>query len=657
MFIFDILRTKDKRLRAVAFIVGGGLVVLLGGLWFVQIVWASRFETNLKKQSFRNVRIPAIRGKILDRNGEVLADNRPRYNAVLYLEDLQSRFAEEYTGVSKAYSRQHPEVIKKKGRLSLTPAVGRALQLAAYCEVVSNITYYVSTSLREPRILNSNAFIRHYNNYPYVPFEMVPNLAPQQVAIFAEQLSGQPDIELATQPVRHYPNGALAAHVLGYVQRENLDSAEISFTLPDYQGKTGVEGVFNDELSGLAGLKSVLVNSQNYRQHEEIVSSNEPGEDIYLTIDKKVQQAAERELARAQANVRGAVVVMDVRNGDILALASAPAYDPNSYATGLSPQEALALNDPKSRPQLDRAISGAYPPGSTFKIVTGLACLEGGLDPNEVFDSLGYYEANAHSRRIGDTAGPGLFNFERAFFRSSNTYFIHYGMIAGLPRILAVAHRFHLGEKTNFPIGPEVAGNLASTAPFLPQSSVPDVCIGQEVTTTPLQMAGLISVLANGGKLFWPRLVSYSRSPETGNKVELYGAGRLRDTIPINPRYLEIIRHAMLADTEHPADSTTREGGAYPAFHYSGGAPKLGDFRVAGKTGTAQVKSAAGKMPNVTWFDSYGPYENPRYAVIVMVDGGGSGGGTCAPVAEKIYEALIKMEQTPTTPAASLARN
>jgi penicillin-binding protein 2 len=656
MFVFDILRTKDHRLRAVALTVATGMVVLLGGLWFVQIVWASRFQTNLKKQSFRNVRIPAIRGKILDRHGAVLADNRPRYNAILYLEDLQSRFAEEYGWLSKAYGRQHPEVINRKGRLSLAPGTSRALQLEAYCDVVSNITSYVSTSLLEPRFLNTNAFIRHYNNYPYVPFEIVPNLAPRQVAIFAEQLSGQPDIELETQPVRHYPGGAVAAHVLGYVQRENFDSEEISFTLPDYEGKTGVEGKFNEELRGQAGMKSVLVNSQNYRQSEDIVSSNAPGENIYLTIDLPVQQAAEKALAGAQANVRGAVVVMDVRNGDILAMASAPSYDPNNYATGLTPEQALALNDPKNKPQLDRALAGAYPPGSTFKIITGLACLENGLDPNEEFNSPGEYRANDHSRPIKDTAGPGLFNFERAFFRSSNTYFINYGKEAGLAKILSVARRFHLGEKTDFPIGPEVAGNIAHAALDMPASSTPDVCIGQEVTTTPIQMACLISAIANGGRIFWPRLASYSYSPETDNKQELFPPGRLRDTVQINPRYLEIIRHAMLADTEHPADSTTREGGAYPAFHYSGGAPKLPNFHVAGKTGTAEVKSAAGVMPKITWFDSYGPYENPRYAVIVLVEGGGSGGGTCAPVAEKIYEALIKAEHTAPV-NGTLARN
>ena len=138
-----------------------------------------------------------------------------------------------------------------------------------------------------------------------------------------------------------------------------------------------------------------------------------------------MQHAAEQALAGAQANARGAVVVMDVRNGDILAMASAPAFDPNNYVVGLTHGEVAALNDPKFTPQINRAIGGNYPPGSTFKIITAIACLESGLDPNEVFDSPGEYRTSPTARPIHDTAGAGKFDFNRAFYRSSNTYFIH----------------------------------------------------------------------------------------------------------------------------------------------------------------------------------------------------------------------------------------
>src|SRR5271157_887327 len=258
--------------------------------------------------------MPAIRGKILDRNGRVLADNRPHYNAILYLEDLQKRFGEAYTRLSKAYGQQHPLAVQANGRVRLTAETSRELQLEADCQVVSNITFQVAESLQEHRILNTNAFLRHYLNHPYVPFEIVPDLAPKQVARFAEQLSGQPELEIETQPVRWYPNGSLAAHVLGFVRRADPDSGHISYTLPDYEGKTGVERVYDAQLRGRAGVKLVLVNSLNYRQREDIETPNEPGGDIYLTIDLALQRAAEQALAGAQANVRGAVVVMDVGN-------------------------------------------------------------------------------------------------------------------------------------------------------------------------------------------------------------------------------------------------------------------------------------------------------------------------------------------------------
>lgn len=667
MFIFDILKHDDRRLRVVAGVIGAGLFVLLAGLWFVQIVYASRYESNSKKQAWKEVGIPSIRGRILDCDGRVLADNQPQYNAILYLEDLQSQFSDTYKALTKAYGREHPQSVLKSGKVSLPAGISKRLQLEADCYVVSNITFNVSYTLQEPRILNTNAFLRHYASHPYVPFEIVPDLQQKQVARFAEQLSAEPELELETQPVRAYPNGALAAHVLGFVQREKPDSEQISYALPDYEGdyvgKSGVERLYDEQLHGQAGVKMVLVNSMNYRQREDMESPNAPGDDIYLTVDRNVQIAAEQGLAAAQKNARGAVVVMDVRNGDILAMASAPSFDPNSYVAGLTKGDVQELQDPKYTPQLNRAIDGAYPPGSTFKIITAIACMETGMNPDDLFDSPGYFQASPNARPVRDTAGSGKFDFHHALFRSSNTYFIVNGLKAGLPKILEVAKRFHLGEKTDFILHPEVAGDIPTPdeARTGHHFSVPDVCIGQEITATPLQMAGMICAIANGGKIYWPRLVSHLHSPETGQDEVLCEPGRLRDTVRIDPHQLELIHRAMLADTEHAAETPSGPDGAgtaYREFHDRDGKPKLSNFRVAGKTGTAELKGGGPNSPHrITWFDSFGPFENPRYAVVVMVEDGSFGGPTCAPTAEKIYEALIKREQSKSAPATTLARN
>lgn len=632
MALFDMMKRESGRLRVVAVCMAAGLMALLAGLWFVQIVQARRFENNLIKQSYRAVRIPAIRGRILDCNDIVLAKDVPRYDAILYLEDLQQQFRERYAQLMRHYSAEHPGP-KPKSKATIPSAVRAKLQLEADCNVVSNITYRVSTTLEEPRVLNTNAFLRHYNDHPYVPFEIVPNLAPKQIALFAENLSGQPAIEVETEPVRDYPNKTLAAHVIGYVQSmDTTVGGDISFTMKDYQGRSGIEAAFDDDLRGQAGIKSVLVNSQNYRQSEIVETPNRPGDDLYLTLDATVERAAERALT----GLRGAAVVEDVRNGDIVALVSSPTYDPNDFLH-MTAAKMEELNDPKLRPQFDRAVTGAYPPASTFKIITGLACLEDGLDPNEEYDSPGYYQATPKSRPTGDEAPPGLYNFERAFYRSSNTYFIHYGRDR-LEKILQMAQRFHIGEKTGIEIGTEAADHFPKPSDLgrsFPVSRGADMCIGQEITATPLEMTGVISVIANGGTLFRPRLASHLRDAETGEMSVVTEQGRIWDHVRINPQDLAIIRRAMVEDTENP------EGTAYKEFH-RGGAPILGAYRVAGKTGTAEVKSPNLPYRHITWFDSYAPYESPRYAVVVMVEDGAAGGKTCAPVAVEIYEALMK---------------
>jgi penicillin-binding protein 2 len=206
-----------------------------------------------------------------------------------------------------------------------------------------------------------------------------------------------------------------------------------------------------------------------------------------------------------------------------------------------------------------------------------------------------------------------------------------------------VAKRFHLGEKADFAIG-EAAGNVPQPdqagGKAWPLGSAPYVAIGQEISVTPLQMAVMVAAIANGGTIFWPRIVKEIRSPGTGAVEKSFPEGHVRDKVLLNPQHLEILRHAMLQDTEHPGAN------AYEKFHPPGRFLEQVHFQVAGKTGTAQVNSPALDYKLVTWFDSYGPYDDPRYAVVVMIVDGGSGGGTCAPAAEEIYEAIVRLEKT-----------
>jgi penicillin-binding protein 2 len=325
-------------------------------------------------------------------------------------------------------------------------------------------------------------------------------------------------------------------------------------------------------------------------------------------------------------------------------MASNPAYDPNDLVQHLSPEKAEYLNDPALRPQINRAMQENYAPGSIFKIVVGLAGLEAGtLDPDEVYNSKGEYVLGRGQRPIRDPAGPGEFKFRRALLKSSNSYFIHEGLKLGVDRIVEMGKRFHLGERTGILPRQEAAGILPTRewrkenlggAWF--DGHTMNISFGQgELAVTPLQVAVMISAIANGGTVFWPRLVARTepQDPFADAPPVPFPAGRIRSYLNISKRSLDILREAMAADVED-VEGTGKKA-AVP------------NLRICAKTGTAQIKTGSKVVGHTVWFASFAPYENPRYVVVVMIETeqGGSGGDTCAPVAYQVYRALQKRDQ------------
>jgi len=305
--------------------------------------------------------------------------------------------------------------------------------------------------------------------------------------------------------------------------------------------------------------------------------------------------------------------------------------------------------DPTLRPVVNRATYENYQPGSIFKTVVGMACLEQGLDPKEALHSPGYIMIGR--RTIHDLAPPGLYDFRRALKVSCNTYFISNGLGAGVGNIVRLGQRLHLGEKVGLCTRQETAGSfptLERVSAHWSDGDTANLCIGQgEIDVTPLQMAVVTSAIANGGKVLWPRLVARieSQDPASGEAATVFAGRQVREELGVKGRTLAILREAMLADVEDP-DGTGREA-AVPGL------------RVCGKTGTAQKKDVHGVLEeHVTWFISFAPYERPRYAVVVMVEveHGGSGTKTCAPVAQKIYLALQQCEPGDWLKADSLAQ-
>jgi penicillin-binding protein 2 len=666
MLIFDQLKRSDPQLRTLTIGVLGGMGILLAGLWFVQVISYRYYAENQKSQSFRTVRIPAIRGKILDRNGIALAENQPSYNVALYLDELREQFQAEYgrirprqvvTNSLPFWKRWMGANPVQTNLVKLTTAQRQAVSWHARYRVVSNITQRLGVALGQPVPLDYGTFLKHYTNQLALPLPLLVNLTEAQIARLQEHASNPAGLDLEVQPMRFYPFGTTAAHLLGVLKSDDSsaidEDAFFNFRLPDYRGDLGVEWGFDQELRGKAGVKSVLVNSLGYRQSEQIWTPAEPGKNVVLTIDYNIQKQAEIALENAMSNrvVRGAVVVMDPNSGDILALASAPSFDPNAYIPKLTSEAARKIYDPIFKPQMNRATQQNYAPGSIFKIVTGAMALEHGLDPNRLYtvqpDPFRPTKGCIYvgRRKIEDTAPPGEYNFRRAFIRSSNAYFITNGINkGGIESLVELGHRLFLGQRSGLRTRQETPGHFPSVRRIRSgwfDGDTANLCIGQgEISTTPLQMAIMIAAIANGGKVLFPRLVDRVVPQDGGLPQETveFKRGQVRGELGLSARTLQTIRDSMLADVEDKEEGTGRKAA-------------LPGLRICAKTGTAQVTDPSNRVvDHTTWFASYAPYDKPRYVVLVMVESGVSGSDTCAPVAREVYRA-IQYEEAHRSPA------
>lgn len=671
MFIFDQLKKDDPRLRVLTVSVLAGLVALLIGLWWVQIVMARTYQSSLETQSYRSVRIPAVRGRILDRNGTILAENRPTYNISLYLEELRPAFDAAYVRLvtkrraelktaSEARARELRRELTRDERrpFILTLKEKNQLRVQARAEVASNLVAQVSTMLGQPVPFDPDKFERHHQARLYVPCPILEDLNSIQIALFMEKAVKPEGVDLEVQTMRIYPLQTTAAHALGRLRRDDSsmegEDAFFSYRLPDFRGLVGLEGVHDQDLRGSAGAKSVLVNNVGYRQTDRVWEAAEPGYDLVTTLDSQIQEAAERALYAAYGqHTRGAAVVMNVETGDILAMASSPTLNPNHFIQGFPPGEWKRIND--LRAEVNRATHSHYAPGSIFKIIVGLAALEDGLNPNAMHHALpnpdqpGKAIVYVGRLRVKDTTPPGDYNFKRALKLSSNSYFIHAALRTGPKKIVELGQKLHFGERTGIMPMQEAPGAFPSIERVTRRwtdGNTANLAIGQDpVLVTPVQVAVMTAAVANGGRVLWPRLADRLEPQEnSGTDLPLsFPHLAPRSNLGVKPSTLDIVREAMLADVEE-SDGTGRKA-AVPGL------------RICGKTGTAQNENLQGhKTGQTTWFASFAPYEKPKYAVVVVVEDGASGGETCAPIAGKIYSAILASERKPANVAAYAPR-
>ena len=678
MLVFDQLKKNDPQLRLLTAAILLGLCILIAGLWWVQIVSGQDYQQHLETQAFRTVRIPAVRGKILDRNGQTIAENAPNYCGCRYLDDLRDDFkkcddsrtstGDLTTNAAPFWRIWNRSRSVKTNQTHLNKGQIDDLAWRARYDVVSNVVVKVGAELQKPVSFDAKDFSQHYVKNRALPYPILEDIDPNLVARFEEQSTSPNGADLEIQSSRYYPLHSTAVHLLGHLQFD-ASSAEgeesyFDYRLPDYRGVVGLECSLDAFLRGHAGGKSVMVNNEGYRQSESVWEPAVPGSNAVLTIDLTMQQAAEAALKNGPygAKTKGAVVVMDVNSGDVLAMASSPTFDPNYYVDRKAFPPGY-YNDviQTDGAEKNRATQENYRPGSIFKPIVALACLENGLNTSEIYDlqpdprdpAHGYIQI-ARNLRKKDTAPPGQYNFKKALIHSSNGYFIYHGLQRGnLQTIIELGRRCHLGEKIPLGTRQETAGSFPDQKSITSSSwtinSTADLCIGQEIDVTPLQMCVVACALANGGKVLWPRLVDRiePQDPLTEGGPVRFEKGRVRDNLGVRPSTIRTLQEAMLDDTRKP--------GGHRLRRRFGGSPVNKELRVCGKTGTAQ-NEVNGGITYTTWFLSFAPYEHPHYAVVVMVENGSSGGGTCAPIAREIYEAILKLEKS-APPSRNLAGN
>jgi penicillin-binding protein 2 len=604
---------QEQRLFVVRVIMILTMVLMLFGMLvarmtYLQVVNYSHFTTLSQNNRVRLEAVPPPRGLIYDRNGVVLAENRPSYQLEVTLEQVDD-LDETLAGLGELMPLDDAEVAR---------------------------------------------FRRHLRGKR--PFQAVPlklNLSDEEVAQFAINRHRFPGVDIQARLARHYPLGEEFAHVVGYVGRiderelARLDSRNYGGTT--HIGKIGVERHYEDVLHGEAGYQQVEVNAQGRVLRVLERQPPVPGQDLVLTLDAGLQAAARE----AMDGRNGAIVAMDPVTGEVLAMVSKPSFDPNLFVHGIPVPIFNALRDDRYQPLFNRALSGQYPPGSTLKPLIGLAGLENDvITAARTMYARGYYTLPNDDRRYRDwrRQGHGLVNLDKAIAQSSDVYFYDLGYRLGIDRISPFLGQFGLGQRTGVDTTGERPGLLPSrewkratqNMPWFPGETL-ITAIGQGyMLATPMQLASVTSTLAMRGQRMRPHLLRGIIDPASGDL-------QLREPLPDTPVLLRQPVHwdqvlQPMVNTVHRPNGTA---------YWSTGREL--QYTMAGKTGTSQVfglaedeeydeEGLAKHLRDHALFIGYAPADAPRLAVAVIAEHGGSGGRVAAPIARKVMDYYLLEE-------------
>ncbi|PYK45211.1 MAG: hypothetical protein DME46_04930, partial [Verrucomicrobia bacterium] len=487
-----------------------------------------------------------------------------------------------------------------------------------------------------------DAILRHYRNRGILPFEIATNLSAEEYDAAKAHLP--PEMTLRGVYLRVYPQGKVAGQIVGYCGRTGrnpdgiIDNHETIW--PETEGREGIEQTFNAMLTGKHGEYKITFDKDGRKTSEKIVSPPVPGHTVVTTLDLRLQELAEKAL-EAKAK-RGAIVIMDPNNGDILALASWPNYNPNLFVPSISPEKFKALQDDPGIPLLPRAFRSSYPPGSTFKVAVGIAALESAAvtasEQYQCVPSIQIGNLTFHNWKKSDR---GFLNFVQALTESCDTWFYQVGIKTGAEPIIDWAQRLGFGAKCGIPIRGEAEGRVpndsymkATHGRKLLNGDIANLSIGQgDTQVTPLQMAQAMAIVANGGTFYQTRLVQQVQSID-GGIVTAYNV-REKTTLNFSAETMAQLRTGMVDAVNAPA------GTAHAA--------SLDTVTVAGKTGTAQW-GPKNKERTAAWFAGYVPAEKPQYAFAALYEGDvgvkAHGGTVAAPMIAQVLKELYKGEQT-----------
>jgi len=606
------LRNHERELARFHLRIGvAGVLVLIGfGLLaarfiFLQVVQHDHYASRAEDNRISIVPIPPNRGLILDRNGIVMARN---------------------------YSGYTLEIFPRKVR-----SIERTIdELAELVEITSRDRARFRKLLAETR------------NAESLPIRT--RLSDEEVAKFAaNRFRYNGTVEIKARLFRQYPYDDTASHVLGYMGRINQadqtrleeEGVDANYRGTDFIGKAGVEASYQDELHGTTGFEHVEIDAAGRGIRTLSRTPSQPGNNIALTLDLRLQQVAEQALG----DRRGAVVALEPSTGAVLAFVSKPGFDPNYFVDGIDPQYWAELNNSPDRPLYNRAIAGTYPPGSTFKPFMALAALESGKrTPKSAINDPGYFVFGDRRFRDSKPGGNGYVDLFKSIVVSSDTYYYMVANDMGIDAIAGFMKNFGFGSKTGIDLQGELPGVLPSPEWKMKRFRRPEqqkwypgetisIGIGQGYNSyTPIQLAQAVATLSNGGTMYRPHLVAYIDNPRTGERRNF--EPEVVHRVPVRPEHIEFVKRAMAG--------VNKEGTGARAF---AGA----QYTSGGKTGTAQVvaikqnekydeKKVAERHRDHSWFIAFAPLESPKIALAVLVENGGFGARAAAPIARTMFD-------------------